>query len=50
MRWGAGEELRTDDPGTLIAGLVARGADLSGLTVTRPSLEDTYLSLIGDAR
>ncbi|MEV4702336.1 ABC transporter ATP-binding protein [Actinoplanes sp. NPDC049316] len=50
VRWGGDQETRTDDPAALIAGLVARGADLSGLTVSRPSLEDTYLSLIGEAR
>ncbi|UQU66617.1 ABC transporter ATP-binding protein [Couchioplanes caeruleus] len=50
VRWGGDQEVRTDDPAALIAGLVGRGADLSGLTVSRPSLEDTYLSLIGEAR
>ncbi|MGA5304991.1 ABC transporter ATP-binding protein [Nucisporomicrobium flavum] len=50
VRWGGDQEIRTDDPAALIAGLVGRGADLSGLTVSRPSLEDTYLSLIGEAR
>ncbi|MEV0897529.1 ABC transporter ATP-binding protein [Actinoplanes sp. NPDC049802] len=38
------------DPTDLIRHLVTSGADLSTLTVTRPTLEDTYLSLIGAAR
>jgi ABC-2 type transport system ATP-binding protein len=38
------------DPTVLIRGLVAAGADLSTLTVTRPTLEDTYLNLIGKQR
>ena len=50
VRWGGGQEVRTDDPTALIAGLAARGTDLTGLTVTRPTLEDTYLNLIGAAR
>ena len=50
VRWDGGQEVRTDDPAALIAGLAAKGADLSGLTVTRPTLEDTYLTLIGAAR
>ena len=27
---------------------VAQGVDLDALTVTRPSLEDVYLELVGD--
>jgi ABC-2 type transport system ATP-binding protein len=42
-------EKRTD-PTELLKKLAARDADLSTLTVTRPTLEDTYLSLIGAAR
>ncbi|MEU7904503.1 ABC transporter ATP-binding protein [Actinoplanes sp. NPDC049118] len=40
----------TDDPTELIARLAAAGTDLRTLAVTRPSLEDTYLTLIGEAR
>ncbi|MBB4760799.1 ABC transporter ATP-binding protein [Amorphoplanes digitatis] len=40
----------TDDPTALIGRLAAAGTDLSALSVTRPSLEDTYLTLIGEAR
>ncbi|MFI7599229.1 ABC transporter ATP-binding protein [Actinoplanes sp. NPDC049681] len=50
VRWGASEEVRTADPSALITRLVAEGADLRTLTVTRPTLEDTYLSLIGENR
>jgi ABC-2 type transport system ATP-binding protein len=38
------------DPTELIRKLVAEDADLSTLTVTRPTLEDTYLTLIGAHR
>ncbi|GIF18020.1 ABC-2 type transport system ATP-binding protein [Actinoplanes tereljensis] len=38
------------DPTELIRKLVAEDADLTTLTVTRPTLEDTYLTLIGDHR
>jgi ABC-2 type transport system ATP-binding protein len=38
------------DPTELIRKLVAEDADLSTLTVTRPTLEDTYLTLIGANR
>jgi ABC-2 type transport system ATP-binding protein len=38
------------DPTELIRKLVAEEADLTTLTVTRPTLEDTYLTLIGDQR
>jgi len=41
---------QTADPVALIAKLTAAGDDLPGLTVTRPSLEDTYLALIGEQR
>jgi len=40
----------TADPAAVIARLSAAGADLFTLTVTRPSLEDTYLALIGAAK
>jgi ABC-2 type transport system ATP-binding protein len=39
----------TDTPTALIAEL-ARDGELAELTVTRPSLEDTYLELIGETR
>jgi ABC-2 type transport system ATP-binding protein len=49
---GRNVEISTDDPtGDLLAltGWAAgRGAALDGLTVTRPSLEDIYLTLTGD--
>ena len=39
---------RTEEPTRLVAGLAARyGGEVPGLTVTRPSLEDVYLELIG---
>jgi ABC-2 type transport system ATP-binding protein len=41
---------RTADPAALLRRLIAEDADLSTLTVTRPTLEDTYLSMIGEAR
>ncbi|HWM02163.1 MAG TPA: ABC transporter ATP-binding protein [Actinophytocola sp.] len=40
----------TDSPTALIAELAAGGRELAELTVTRPSLEDTYLDLIGETR
>jgi ABC-2 type transport system ATP-binding protein len=40
----------TTEPGAVIARLCAAGVDLNSLTVTRPSLEDTYLTLIGAER
>ena len=44
------ESEQTADPATLIARLTAAGIDLTSLTVARPSLEDTYLTLIGEQR
>jgi ABC-2 type transport system ATP-binding protein len=42
---------RSSDPGALVAELVRQhGGDVPGLTVTRPSLEDVYLTLIGADR
>ncbi|MET0492876.1 MAG: ABC transporter ATP-binding protein [Actinoplanes sp.] len=38
------------DPTKLLTRLTAEGADLTTLTVTRPSLEDIYLTLIGENR
>jgi ABC-2 type transport system ATP-binding protein len=40
-------EVRTDEPDAVVARLAAGFADLS---VARPTLEDVYLSLIGEAR
>jgi ABC-2 type transport system ATP-binding protein len=39
----------TDDPGAFIGARVAGGDTLAELTVTRPTLEDVYLELIGRA-
>jgi ABC-2 type transport system ATP-binding protein len=44
------ESEQTTDPAALITRLTAAGADLTSLTVTRPSLEDTYLTLIGEQK
>jgi ABC-2 type transport system ATP-binding protein len=38
------------DPSDLIRRLVKEGADLTTLTITRPTLEDIYLNLIGATR
>jgi len=39
---------RTEEPTCVVAGLAARyGGEVPGLTVTRPTLEDVYLELIG---
>jgi ABC-2 type transport system ATP-binding protein len=53
VTWHQGGEARSEqvaDPTELIRKLVAEDADLSLLSVTRPTLEDTYLSLIGAHR
>ncbi|BCJ69355.1 ABC transporter ATP-binding protein [Polymorphospora rubra] len=54
VSWLENGEHRTQeatDPGTLIAELTARhGGTVPGLTVSRPSLEDVYLDLIGSAQ
>jgi ABC-2 type transport system ATP-binding protein len=50
VRWMDGDELRveeTDHPTELIRQRSADGAELAQLTVTRPTLEDAYLRLIG---
>ncbi|MBY8873851.1 ABC transporter ATP-binding protein [Micromonospora sp. PLK6-60] len=48
VRWADGAQ-NTDDPAALVAELTRRyGGPVPGLTVTRPSLEDVYLDLIGD--
>jgi ABC-2 type transport system ATP-binding protein len=49
VRWDGHCEV-TADPADLVVKLRAEGADLSRLTVTRPTLEDTYLTLIGENR
>lgn len=50
VRWAAPDgpqEHDTDTPATFVAELVARfGGEVPELTVTRPSLEDAYLSMI----
>jgi ABC-2 type transport system ATP-binding protein len=49
---GRNVEISTDDPTRDLLALTGwaagRGADLDGLTVTRPSLEDIYLTLTSD--
>jgi ABC-2 type transport system ATP-binding protein len=49
VTWNGGST-HVADPATLIRRLTAEGADLSTLTITRPTLEDMYLSLIGENR
>ena len=52
VRWmegGVMRTLETDYPTELIRQHSANGAELEGLTVTRPTLEDAYLQLIGRA-
>jgi ABC-2 type transport system ATP-binding protein len=43
-------EVRTATPTQLVRELSAGGGELTALTVTRPSLEDIYLNLVGDAK
>jgi ABC-2 type transport system ATP-binding protein len=53
VTWRDDGVIRTEhvpDPTELIAALVAADTDLSTLTVTRPTLEDAYLTLIGANR
>lgn len=46
LEGGERREIRTSTPGAAVAELAARlGADVPGLTVTRPTLEDIYLRL-----
>jgi ABC-2 type transport system ATP-binding protein len=47
---GVARAEQVNDPSELVRHLVASGADLSTLTITRPTLEDTYLNLIGATR
>jgi ABC-2 type transport system ATP-binding protein len=53
VRWRTGDdvhELRTPTPTKVVAELAAQhGGEVPGLTVTRPTLEDVYLQLIGAA-
>jgi ABC-2 type transport system ATP-binding protein len=45
---GRTRTVSTDTPAAVIAGLAARyDSEIPGLTVTRPSLEDVYLTMIG---
>ena len=52
VTWQDGDSARserTTEPTRVVAGLADRyGGEVPGLTVTRPSLEDAYLDLIGD--
>jgi ABC-2 type transport system ATP-binding protein len=52
-RDGRREQHETDDPTTLLQRLTSealdRGERLEGLDVSRPSLEEVYLDLTGDA-
>ena len=52
VRWtehGVVREVRTESPGPVLRDLLAASVhgDVPGLTVTRPSLEDVYLQLVG---
>ena len=51
VTWQDGDSARserTTEPTRVVAGLADRyGGEVPGLTVTRPSLEDVYLELIG---
>ena len=50
VRWVEGHEVHvevTDHPTELIRQRSSAGAELAQLTVTRPTLEDAYLQLIG---
>ena len=44
--------MQTDNPTSVLheltAAAIARGEQLRSLSVTRPSLEDVYLELVGD--
>ncbi|WP_136587257.1 ABC transporter ATP-binding protein [Microbacterium hydrothermale] len=51
VRWREGGEVReqrTQDPGGVVAALHARLGEPERLEVVRPSLEDVYLSFLGD--
>jgi ABC-2 type transport system ATP-binding protein len=52
VRWKDGDEVhveQTDHPTAVIRQLSRDGMELAELTVTRPTLEDAYLRLIGRA-
>jgi ABC-2 type transport system ATP-binding protein len=54
VRWrdgaGTAREVRTDEPGRLVASVVAElGREPDGLEVIRPTLEDIYLGLVQSA-
>jgi len=52
VSWRTGSQIqveRTDRPTDLIRRLSTDGAELAELTVTRPTLEDAYLQLIGES-
>ncbi|MEJ7649393.1 MAG: ABC transporter ATP-binding protein [Nakamurella sp.] len=49
VSWTDGDgahSVRTPQPEQLVAALQSRGRQVTGLTITRPTLEDVYLSLI----
>lgn len=52
VRWreaGVAKEVRTHEPAALAARLyAAAGGEVDGLEITRPSLEDIYLGLVGN--
>ncbi|MEU4421318.1 ABC transporter ATP-binding protein [Actinoplanes sp. NPDC024001] len=53
VTWREGGTAHTEqhaDPAALLRRLLDDGVDLTTLTITRPTLEDTYLTLIGAAR
>ena len=52
VRWVEGDHVhveQTDHPTELVRQRSAHGAELAELTITRPTLEDAYLRLIGEA-
>jgi ABC-2 type transport system ATP-binding protein len=53
VSWDAPDGRRTvttTEPAKVVVELAAQLGDLPGMTVTRPSLEDVYLELIGESR
>ena len=52
MRWRDDEgvhEVRTEEPATVVAGLVAAaGGEPQDVEIRRPTLEEIYLRLIGE--
>ncbi len=50
MSWleaGIRRRVRTEAPAAVLRDLLAVHAEVPGLTVTRPGLEDVYLQLVG---